>query len=79
MAAEYQEHFGEHAYDDEGNFVGGESSEGQEAWADMFTEAEATGETVEVDLSADDAAEAVEVDPSADDAVEAVETETTGV
>jgi small subunit ribosomal protein S1 len=38
VAAEYQEHFGEHAYDDEGNFIGGESSEGQEAWADMFDE-----------------------------------------
>ena len=82
VAAEYQEHFGEHAYDDEGNFVGGEGSEGQEAWADMFTEAEATGdadpavEAVEVDPSADDAAEAVEAvetDPSADDVVEAVE------
>ena len=85
VAAEYQEHFGEHAYDDEGNFVGGEGSEGQEAWADMFTEAEATGdadpavEAVEVDPAADDAAEAVEAvevveaDPSADDVVEAVE------
>ena len=38
VAAEYQEHFGEHAYDDEGKFIGGESSEGQEAWADMFNE-----------------------------------------
>ncbi|HIE92498.1 MAG TPA: hypothetical protein EYQ83_06360, partial [Acidobacteria bacterium] len=55
VAAEYQEHFGEHAYDNEGNFIGGESSEGQEAWADMFTEAdaEATGEVVgSVDLPA---------------------------
>jgi len=84
VAAEYQEHFGEHAYDNEGNFIGGESSEGQEAWADMFTEAdaEATGETVEVDPSADEAVEAVEAvevvevveaDPSADDVAEAVE------
>jgi hypothetical protein len=38
VAAEYQEHFGEHAYDVEGNFIGGESSEGQDAWADMFDE-----------------------------------------
>jgi len=40
VAAEYQEHFGEHAYDDEGNYVGpaGEyaGSEGQQAWAEYF-------------------------------------------
>ena len=40
VAAEYQEHFGEHAYDDEGNFIGGESSEGQEAWAELYAEDE---------------------------------------
>jgi len=40
VAAEYQEHFGEHAYDDEGNFIGGESSEGQEAWAELYGEGE---------------------------------------
>jgi len=38
VAAEYQEHFGEHAYDDEGNYIGGESSEGQEAWAELYGE-----------------------------------------
>ncbi len=42
VAAEYQEHFGEHAYDDEGNYIGPavetESSEGQEAWAEYFAE-----------------------------------------
>jgi len=63
VAAEYQEHFGEHAYDDEGNFIGGEGSEGQEAWADMFDEGAATG--------ADDVSD--------DEGAEAVETETTGV
>ncbi len=41
VAAEYQEHFGEHAYDDEGNYIGGAldsdgTSEGQEAWAEFF-------------------------------------------
>ena len=66
VAAEYQEHFGEHAYDAEGKFIGGESSEGQEAWADMYVEPEATGD-------ADPAVEAVEADPSADDAAEAAE------
>jgi small subunit ribosomal protein S1 len=38
VAAEYQEHFGEHAYDDEGNYIGplAESSEAQEAWEEYF-------------------------------------------
>ena len=41
VAAEYQEHFGEHAYDDEGNFIGGAEdegsvSEGQEAWEEFY-------------------------------------------
>jgi len=38
VSAEYQEHFGEHAYDDEGNFIGGESTEAQEAWAEYYAE-----------------------------------------
>ena len=43
VAAEYQEHFGEHAYDDEGNYIGGAMeegsySEGQEAWEEYFAE-----------------------------------------
>ncbi|MFV0316879.1 MAG: 30S ribosomal protein S1 [Microthrixaceae bacterium] len=43
VAAEYQEHFGEHAYDDEGNYIGGDmdsdgTSEGQEAWAEYYAE-----------------------------------------
>ncbi len=40
VAAEYQEHFGEHAYDDEGNYIGGTDSEAQEAWAEYFAEGE---------------------------------------
>jgi hypothetical protein len=32
VAAEYQEHFGEHAYDDEGNYIGEvEAEEGEPA------------------------------------------------
>jgi small subunit ribosomal protein S1 len=42
VAAEYQEHFGEHAYDDEGNYIGGADSEAQEAWAEYYA---ADGET----------------------------------
>ena len=83
VAAEYQEHFGEHAYDDEGNFIGGEDSEGQEAWADMFDEGAATATD---DVSDDEAAtddvsddEAATDDVSYDEAVEVVEPETTGV
>lgn len=38
VAAEYQEHFGDHAYDTEGNYIGGESTEAQEAWAEYYAE-----------------------------------------
>ncbi len=43
VAAEYQEHFGEHAYDDEGNYIGsgieGEGpSEAEEAWTAYYAE-----------------------------------------
>ncbi len=39
VAAEYQEHFGEHAYDDQGNYIGGsESTEAQQAWAEYYAE-----------------------------------------
>ena len=38
VAAEYQEHFGEHAYDTEGNYIGGETTEAQEAWAEYYAE-----------------------------------------
>ena len=37
VAAEYQEHFGEHAYDTEGNYIG-TPSEGQQAWEEYFAE-----------------------------------------
>ncbi len=40
VAAEYQEHFGDHAYDAQGNYIGGEgSSEGQQAWEEYYAEA----------------------------------------
>ncbi|HKY15347.1 MAG TPA: 30S ribosomal protein S1 [Microthrixaceae bacterium] len=42
VAAEYQEHFGEHNYDAEGNYIGG-SSEGQEAWFEEYGYAEGEG------------------------------------
>ena len=41
VAAEYQEHFGEHQYDDEGNYIGPaieHSEEAEAAWAEYFEE-----------------------------------------
>jgi len=42
VAAEYQEHFGEHAYDAEGNYIGQydpeSPSEGQEAWEEYYAQ-----------------------------------------
>ena len=73
VAAEYQEHFGEHAYDDEGNYIGGNldpdaTSEGQEAWVQFYAEqgfeadgVTALGETpAPVEAAAEPAAEAAE-------------------
>ena len=63
VAAEYQEHFGEHAYDAEGNFIGSDYSEGQEAWEEYFAEhgeetpAAVDGEAVEA-APVEDAADA---------------------
>ncbi len=54
VAAEYQEHFGEHAYDDEGNYIGGEDSEGQEAWAEVY---EAGEQADAVEASVEDVAD----------------------
>jgi small subunit ribosomal protein S1 len=51
VAAEYREHFGEHAYDEEGNYIGGTfatdftpETEGQAAWADLAAEYGVPGE-----------------------------------
>lgn len=67
VAAEYQEHFGEHAYDEEGNYIGGDDSEGQEAWAELY---ESVADTPDGDAAtAEDSGEAAEastVDAEAD-------------
>ena len=70
VAAEYQEHFGDHAYDDEGNYIGTEirtemgaespASEGQQAWEEYYAaegdgEESAPEEAVVEDLAADEA------------------------
>ena len=71
VAAEYQEHFGEHAYDDEGNFIGGESSEGQEAWAELYGEDEVA--------AVEDGSEKDSVEEASDEATaEAASTEEAG-
>ena len=51
MAPEYQEAFGEHAYDDAGNYIGEyqaggftPETEAQAAWADYVTEGEGAAE-----------------------------------
>ena len=69
VAAEYQEHFGEHAYDDEGNYIGGEDSEGQEAWAEVYEAGEQADAADAVEASVEEVAEAV-IEDAADVAVE---------
>ena len=69
VAAEYQEHFGEHAYDDEGNYIGGEDSEGQEAWAEVYEADEQADAADAVEASVEEVAEAV-IEDVADVAVE---------
>ena len=79
VAAEYQEHFGEHAYDDEGNYIGGESSEGQEAWAEFYGESDAVeGASVE-EVDAVEEASVDEGDADEEASVEDAEPETTEV
>ncbi len=84
VAAEYQEHFGDHAYDDEGNYIGApideSGSEGQEAWAEFFAEAGTTEAPVEDAAAVVDAeivdAEIVDaeiVEPAAAEAVDATD------
>jgi small subunit ribosomal protein S1 len=58
VAAEYQEHFGEHAYDDQGNYIGPSvehSPEADEAWAEYYAESggSAGGEATDVEAADD--------------------------
>ncbi|MGI9578975.1 MAG: 30S ribosomal protein S1, partial [Microthrixaceae bacterium] len=71
VAAEYQEHFGEHNYDSEGKYIGTgfddeSTSEGQEAWEEYYAEqgdAPAAGDGDSTEPPAD--AEATAADPVA--------------
>lgn len=71
VAAEYQEHFGEHAYDDEGNYVGfteaSIASDADEAWAEYYAEQRSEAATEESAAGdAGDTADATEPDPQAE-------------
>ena len=71
VAAEYQEHFGEHAYDQEGNYVGftedSIASDADEAWAEYYAE-QSSGAVTEdsAPSAAADTADASEPDPQAE-------------
>jgi small subunit ribosomal protein S1 len=63
VAAEYREHFGEHAYDDEGNYIGPAydtefvpESEAQAAWADYLEETGAPAPAAGAEAEAPDQA-----------------------
>jgi len=69
VAAEYREHFGEHAYDDQGNYIGADytgfepETEAQAAWADLAA----------VSPAGDDAADAAPDAEAIDGGAEAAE------
>jgi hypothetical protein len=67
VSAEYQEHFGEHAYDEQGNYIGpayDEADAGSEAGPSAEVEAEPEAVTLETgDADLGDAVEAVDVEP----------------
>jgi small subunit ribosomal protein S1 len=79
VAAEYREHFGDHAYDDAGNYIGTDytdfepETDSQAAWADLATAHAAPGAEGEAAPEAAPAPEAAEAAPAADAAPEASE------
>jgi len=69
VAAEYQEHFGEHAYDDEGNYIGPTpEAQYEEAWGEYYAEPgsdpAAEGSAVVADDSGTGANRLAEGDPA---------------
>ena len=74
MAAEYQEHFGEHNYDEEGNYIGVESSEGQEAWAEYYNEHDPTEPAV-AEAEQTESSDEAETDTKVEETVEVVDPE----
>ena len=74
VAAEYQEHFGEHNYDEEGNYIGIESSEGQDAWAEYYNEHDPTEPAVS-EAGEKESSDEEEVDTGAEESAEDAKTE----
>lgn len=76
VAQEYQEHFGEHAFDDDGNYIGPTDvdPETEKAWAEYYEELEGGGTTTETatDESTEAAVEeeAVAAEPAATEEAE---------
>ena len=63
VAAEYQEHFGEHQYDDEGNYIGPaleHAEEAEAAWAEYYTEDPGRAAGAAADAGAAEPSEAAE-------------------
>jgi small subunit ribosomal protein S1 len=58
VAAEYQAHFGEHAYDEEGNYIGAPvDPEAEQAWAEYYASEEGQAAIAAADAAAAEAAE----------------------
>jgi small subunit ribosomal protein S1 len=57
VAAEYQAHFGEHAYDEEGNYIGAPvDPEAEKAWAEYYATEEGQAEAAATEAAATEAA-----------------------
>jgi small subunit ribosomal protein S1 len=72
VAAEYREHFGEHAYDEEGNYIGPSydtqfvpESEAQAAWAEFLEESGGGAQAPDQEESAGEWSEQPPADPEA--------------
>ncbi|MEJ7765688.1 MAG: S1 RNA-binding domain-containing protein, partial [Acidimicrobiales bacterium] len=88
VSAEYREHFGEHAYDDQGNYIGADytgfepETEAQAAWADLAAVSPAgdadTPDAATADAATDDTATAEQSDVAADAAEPASAAEAEG-
>ncbi|MGD9798277.1 MAG: 30S ribosomal protein S1 [Acidimicrobiia bacterium] len=70
VAAEYQQHFGEHAYDEAGNYVGGstpdgEMSDAEKAWAEYYEQYPEAAAEAQAAAAAEAAGEGA---PAGDDA-----------
>ena len=63
VAAEYQAHFGEHAYDEQGNYIGpAVDPEAEKAWADYYGAEGVEGAAADAPVAESAAAETVDAD-----------------